>query len=214
MLYWPERLETELPHPSIRFYAPRTRILDGSPLTRSIFQRIAEGDESAVKECLDTHGGRVWALARRYSSNRADAEDAVQEIFISLWKSAHRFDPKRASEAAFVATIARRRLIDRLRARGGRDQTVPIEDHDISSRDTAPQAEASLDLARVRDVLAGLDEEPRRVVELAVVQGYSHAQVAEVTGIALGTVKSHVRRSLNKVRDTLRDAPNHGEEAR
>ncbi len=165
-----------------------------------------------MKECVDVHGGRVWALARRFSSDRADAEDAVQEIFISLWKSAHRYDPAKASEAAFVATIARRRMIDRLRARGGRAQTVPIDEREVASHNTAGQVEAAVDLARVRDVIETLEPEPRRVVELAVLQGYSHGQVAEATGIALGTVKSHVRRSLVKVRDALR--PQGGEARR
>ncbi len=181
-------------------------------MAESLFERIAAGDEVAVRECLDVHGGRVWAIARRFSADRADAEDAVQEIFISLWKSAHRYDAEKASEAAFVATIARRRMIDRLRARGGRPEPVPIEEEDVAGRDTAGQIEAALDLARVRDALDELDAEPRRVVELAVLQGYSHGQVAEATGIALGTVKSHVRRSLSKVRDALR--PGGGEASR
>lgn len=175
-------------------------------MAESLFERIAAGDQVAVRECLDVHGARVWGLARRFSTDRADAEDAVQEIFISLWKSAHRYDPARASEAAFVATIARRRLIDRLRARGGRAQTVPVEEHEIGGPNAAGQVEAALDLARVRDVMGGLEDEPRKVVELAVVHGYSHGQVAEATGLALGTVKSHVRRSLMKVRDALRES--------
>ncbi len=180
-------------------------------MAESLFQRIAAGDEVAVRECLDVHGGRVWALARRFSSDRADAEDAVQEIFISLWKSAHRYDPAKASEAAFVATIARRRMIDRLRARGGRAETVPIEEESAANgRDAVGRIEAALDLARVREVIDELEPEPRRVVELAVLQGYSHGQVAEATGIALGTVKSHVRRSLVKVRDALRQAEENG----
>lgn len=172
-------------------------------MAESLFQRIAAGEEAAVKECLDVHGGRVWALARRYSADLADAEDAVQETFISLWKSAHRYDPEKASEAAFVATIARRRMIDRLRARGGRVQTVPIEEPETAPDDRAGQMEATLDLARVHEVIDALEAEPRKVVELAVVQGYSHGQVAEATGLALGTVKSHVRRSLIKVRDAF-----------
>lgn len=170
---------------------------------QSLFQRVAAGDENAVRECLDVHGGRVWALARRFSSSRADAEDAVQEIFISLWKSAHRYDAERASEAAFVATIARRRLIDRLRASGSRAQTVPIEEHDVAGRDPAPQVDAALDLVRVRQAMGELEAEPRRVLELAVVSGYSHSQVSEATGIPLGTVKSHVRRGLQRVREAL-----------
>lgn len=171
-------------------------------MSPSLFQRIAAGDESAVGECLDVHGGRVWAIARRFCPDRADAEDAVQEIFVSLWKSAHRYDPARASEAAFVATIARRRLIDRLRARGGRE-TVPLEERTADALQTPPNAEASADLARARAEIERLEPEPRRVIQLAVIEGYSHSQVAEATGLALGTVKSHVRRGLGRVRAAL-----------
>jgi RNA polymerase sigma-70 factor (ECF subfamily) len=175
-------------------------------VAESLFQRIAAGDEGAVRECLDVHGGRVWALARRFSADRAEAEDGAQEIFISLWKSAHRYDPQKGSEAAFVATIARRRMIDRLRARGGRVQTVTVQEPEVARHDTTRQMEAALDLARVREVIDELETEPRKVVELAVLQGYSHGQVADATGLALGTVKSHVRRSLIKVRDAFSQA--------
>ena len=89
----------------------------------SVLERIAAGDESAVRECMDQYGGLVWTLARRFSESAADAEDASQEIFLEIWKSAARFDPARGSESVFVTTVARRRLIDRLRARKRRPPT-------------------------------------------------------------------------------------------
>ncbi len=81
-----------------------------------LLQRIAQGDESAVPACLAAYGGLVWSLARRYASDPSDAEDAAQEVFIELWRHAGRFDPAVASEATFVATVARRRLLDRARS--------------------------------------------------------------------------------------------------
>ena len=81
---------------------------------------VAGGDAGAVRECLDAYGGLVWSLARRLSPGEAEAEDAVQEIFIELWSKAGRYDEGRASETTFVAMIARRRLIDRWRQRGRR----------------------------------------------------------------------------------------------
>ena len=84
-------------------------------MNESILARVASGDANAVRECIDEFGGLVWAIARRMARTRADAEDAVQEIFIDVWKSAGRFDPAQGSEKVFVSTIARRRLIDRLR---------------------------------------------------------------------------------------------------
>ncbi|MEL6543477.1 MAG: sigma-70 family RNA polymerase sigma factor [Myxococcota bacterium] len=90
----------------------------GKTAHSSLLERIAAGDAAAVRACVSTYGGLVWSLARRHLSNEADAEEAVQDAFMSLWKSADRFDPDRAEEATFVAMIARRRIIDRARKRG------------------------------------------------------------------------------------------------
>ncbi len=181
----------------------------GGPVSESqaspVLPRVALGDEGAVKECLDRYGGLVWSLARRWIRSREEAEDAVQEIFISVWRSAGRFDASRSSEATFVATIARRRLIDRLRAAGTRPQAVPMEDAGVlrDEHSSAARADASLDLARVEEALAGMRPEQRQVLELAVVGGHSHSQIASHTGLALGTVKTHVRRGLIRIRERL-----------
>ena len=81
----------------------------------SILQRVAAGDSASVDECIARYGDIVWALARRSSPTRADAEDAVQEIFLEIWRSAGRYNPQVASEATFIGMISRRRLIDRFR---------------------------------------------------------------------------------------------------
>src|SRR5687768_17786487 len=90
----------------------------------SLLARVAQGDALAGREVLARYGGLVWSIARRFEAG--DAEDAVQEIFLDLWKSAARFDPAIASEAAFIAMIARRRLIDRKRTRRRRPTTEDI----------------------------------------------------------------------------------------
>src|SRR5438132_13118196 len=93
--------------------------------TEDLLPRVARGDGVAVEQCVDRYGGLIWQIALRFSATRADAEDAVQEVFIDLWKSAARFDPTRASETTFVAMIARRRLIDRKRAHDRAPKQVP-----------------------------------------------------------------------------------------
>ena len=80
-----------------------------------LLPRIAAGDERAVRECVGRYASLVWSLARRWSVDALDAEDAVQEVFVDLWRTAARFDATRASEAGWVAMVARRRLIDRSR---------------------------------------------------------------------------------------------------
>ena len=171
----------------------------------SILVRVAKGEESAVKECLDRYGGLVWSVARRFSPTREDAEDAVQEVFLSLWKAAGRYDPSLASEPTFITMIARRRLIDRNRARASRPDTAGIEiPAETADRRGPAEIEAAPDVGRAAQALAELRPEQRQVVELSVVRGLSHTQIADVTGMPLGTVKTHARRGLQRVRDRLR----------
>src|SRR5215467_13463308 len=107
-------------------------------LPEPLLGRVAAGDDQATRTCIERYGGLVYALARRFEGGAgADIEDAVQEIFLDLWKSAPRFDPAIASETAFVATIARRRLIDRRRTRGRRPATEPISEV-VPDRATTP----------------------------------------------------------------------------
>ncbi|MGE3466461.1 MAG: RNA polymerase sigma factor, partial [Pyrinomonadaceae bacterium] len=84
-------------------------------MTQAILQRVADGDRTAVEDCLKQYGGLVWSIARKMLRNSDEAEDAVQEIFLDVWKNAKRFDETRSSETTFIAMIARRRLIDRIR---------------------------------------------------------------------------------------------------
>jgi RNA polymerase sigma-70 factor (ECF subfamily) len=173
-------------------------------LSDSILQRIAAGDSAAVKDCLDRYGPLVWSLARRFAPDTASAEDAAQEIFVALWKNARRFDPGVASETTFVATVARRRLIDRWRAAGRTPPVAPLDEAvELPGGGSRERVEAALDAARAARAIAQLPAEQRRVLELAVVDGKSHSEIARETGIALGTVKSHVRRGLLRVRELL-----------
>jgi len=84
-------------------------------VTQAILQRIATGDGTAVQDCLDKYGGLVWSIARRMLRNTDEAEDAVQEIFVDIWKNAGRFEESKSSETTYIAMIARRRLIDKIR---------------------------------------------------------------------------------------------------
>ena len=96
------------------------------PLT--ILQRVARADAAAVDECLNAYGGLVWSLARRLCRKHEDAEDAVQEIFVEIWRKAEKFDPDVASESTYITMIARRRLIDRFRRRSREPNTALINE--------------------------------------------------------------------------------------
>ena len=173
-----------------------------------LLPRIAEGDGSAIRECIARYGGLVWSLARR--ATPSDAEDAVQEIFLDLWKSASRFDPQMGSETTFIATIARRRLVDRRRQRQRRPETESLGD-DSSAMNTASTSsvppEMGAEAALAARALEQLRPEQRQVLILTACHGLSHEEVATSTGMPLGTVKAHARRGLIRVREALGEPP-------
>ncbi|MCE2883137.1 MAG: sigma-70 family RNA polymerase sigma factor [Planctomycetaceae bacterium] len=169
----------------------------------SILERVAAGDPAAPTQCIERFSGLVWSLARRLCASSSDAEDAVQEIFIDLWKSAARFDSSIASETTFVAMIARRRLIDRGRRRQRRPEVPQIPE---TVADTAPRAdltEAAEQQSIAQKAFAQLRPEQRQVLQLAIHHGCSHEQIATATGMPLGTVKTHARRGLIRIRQIL-----------
>ena len=179
-------------------------------LEDSLLTRIANGDQSAVPECISRYGGLIWTLARRRLASREDAEDVVQEIFVDLWRSADRFDPLVAEEITFVAMIARRRVIDRLRQRSVLPQTASIDDAsvsgvvDVAGWETVGRRLELGDEARIAEEhLQRLKPEEQQILRLSIYDNLSHAAIAEQTGFPLGTVKSHIRRGLDSLRRTL-----------
>jgi RNA polymerase sigma-70 factor (ECF subfamily) len=176
--------------------------------------RIARGDRAATSDCIRRHGALVWSLALRSThGNRAEAEDAVQEIFIEVWRSAVKYDPAKGSESLFVAMIARRRLIDRFRARV--PESLQIDDMEIAATDDpSREAELGADYGAVRRGLKTLKPEERQVLDLGFVYGMTQSEIVEKTGMPLGTVKSHMRRGLIRLREWMQVAPsrNDGQE--
>lgn len=175
-------------------------------MAETLLQRIARGDQNAVEACLDTFGGLVWSLAKKYVASRADVEDAVQDIFVAIWKAADRYDPAVASEAAFIATIARRRLIDRNRRAAVRPDVATLPDESDAFRMpdmTSHGADIADEAARAAEALKQLRPEQQKVVWLAVYHGWAQSEIAEKLDLPLGTVKTHVRRGLIKIREVL-----------
>lgn len=174
----------------------------------SILGMIARGESGATQECIKQYGGLVWSLARRFSPTDADAEDAVQDIFLDVWKSADRFDPAIASETTFIATIARRRLIDRRRRDTRRITTQAFVDVQAEPPAAPPPAapatgDSAEDVAAARRAIGTLSEDQQRVLQLSIFQGLSHDRIAQSTGLPLGTVKTHARRGLMRIREIV-----------
>ncbi|MCC6242838.1 MAG: sigma-70 family RNA polymerase sigma factor [Gemmatimonadaceae bacterium] len=178
-----------------------------SDAAEPLLPRIAAGDERAVAECVARYGPLIWSLARRWAPDTQDAEDAVQDVFIDLWRTAGKYDPAKATESGWVAMLARRRLIDRMRKR----QRMPDvesygEEHDLPderAQDVANAMDRTARAERARAVLTELPPAQRRMLELSLLDGKTHDEIARETNTPLGTVKSHIRRGLMRARDLL-----------
>jgi RNA polymerase sigma-70 factor (ECF subfamily) len=177
--------------------------------------RVASGDPEATRACLARYGGLVWGIARRFFGAGPDAEDAVQEAFLDLWRSAGRYDPKVSSEAVFVALIARRRFIDRRRRTQRRLDTEPLAPDAPSSSSfrESQRAEQVAEAKLASRALEQLRPEQRQVLLLAACHGMSHEEIAQATGMPIGTVKTHARRGLAAVRELLSLGVQQGESA-
>ena len=172
-----------------------------------VLPRVAIGDAAALQECIDRYSGLIWSLARRFLSRQPDAEDAVQEVYIALWKNAARFDAEIASEPTFVAMIARRRLIDR-RRRLSRDpestSATAVDDLNLPAIDESDdRLEIEEEAGIAADAMRALRPQQQRVLRLSIHEGWSHQQIAEHMNLPLGTVKTHARRGLLRVRELL-----------
>jgi RNA polymerase sigma-70 factor (ECF subfamily) len=174
-------------------------------VAESLLKRVAAGNMAAMQECIDEYGGLIWSLARRFCPSAAEAEDAVQEVFVALWENAGRFDESKGAEVTFVAMIARRRLIDSGRKHQRRRQAVErAREHKQSEPANFEQQVAQVDEAqRALEALEQLSEDQQRVLKLAIHQGLTHDEIAQSTGLPLGTVKTHARRGLIRVRELL-----------
>jgi len=177
-------------------------------MTQPLLEKIATGDPAAVDAFLKKHQGSVYGLARRFCRSAEDAEDATQEIFVEAWRSAARYDAEAGSETTFLMTIARRRLIDRARRQGRRPPTALLDDANQLAATALPdRSELHDEVVRAREALQQLRPEQQRVLDLALSQGRTHHEISAAIGIPLGTVKSHARRGLIRLREML-GAPN------
>lgn len=173
-------------------------------MAQAILKRIALGDRSAVDDCLDAYGGLIWSIARKMLRNSDDAEDAVQEIFIDIWKNAGRYDETQSSETTFIAMIARRRIIDRIRFANRRISADSLDDMLTEPAQRGDeQMQICVEAREAAKAMNALRPEQRRVLELSIVQGLSHQEIADATGMPLGTVKTHARRGIMQAREYL-----------
>jgi RNA polymerase sigma-70 factor (ECF subfamily) len=166
-----------------------------------LIQRAAGGDRLAFEDLYRRYARPVFGLALRRLGDRGRAEDAVQETFASIWRSAASYRPERGPGAPWLYAVARNAIVDRARSRADTPAEVPDE----PSAEPGPpdQAEQSWLSWRVHRALEELPEREREVVALAYWSGLSQSEVAEFLGIPLGTVKTRTRAALQHLATLL-----------
>ncbi|MBA5778567.1 sigma-70 family RNA polymerase sigma factor [Stappia sp. F7233] len=177
---------------------------DADYFNRLILQVAVARDQAAFTALFDHFAPRIKAYLMRLGADAGSAEELTQEVMIALWRKAALFDPAKSSAATWLFRIARNRRIDALR----RDRSSDLDPEDPELRPAAPEDadeafDAQLREERIRVALGELPEEQAALVRLAFFSGQSHSQIAEVTSLPLGTVKSRIRLAFARLRKAL-----------
>lgn len=173
---------------------------------RAAMVRLADGDSAALEEIYEATRVKLFGICLRILGDRKEAEDALQDVYINLWQKADRYDPQRASPISWLATFARNRAIDRLRTGKVRGGAVPVEEA-LPLPDEAPLADQMMvdaeRSARIHTCLQTLEAKTQSAIRSAFFDGYTYAQLAEAQDIPLGTMKSWIRRGMQRLKACL-----------
>lgn len=166
---------------------------------------VAAGHEASLRTLYERFGALVFRNACQVLGSTSEAEDAVQDVFVQIWRTADRYDPSRSKLITWVMLISRRMLIDRLRRRmirpqsGSLDESVGIPAPPDSA--TAADPELLEHFTKVRRRMGELPELQRDVIDLVYIKGFSLQEVAEQRDMPVGTVKSALSRGLQRLRE-------------
>ncbi len=178
---------------------------------QQLMQRIAAGDQQAFGALYDRLSGPLFSLALQMLGDPAEAEDALQEVSMQIWRRAASYDASRSKVFSWAVMMTRSKAIDRLRARGRRARIVAgSTDEEDAPQEHASEVESASDTSvrrddatRVRTALRSLPNEQRQAIEMAFFSDMTHAEIAEQSSEPLGTVKARIRRGLLRLRDGL-----------
>ena len=171
-----------------------------------LLARVGGGDEAAIEQLYQRYGGACYALARRLLRDASLAEDVVQQVFLALWQG-NSYDPARGAVSTWLLSITHHKAVDALR-RESRRRTISSDEAmaELASTSPAPDDEAwrLLRAERTRAALRALRAEHREVLLLAYYGGYTQREIADMTGLPLGTVKSRTLAAMNRLREELK----------
>lgn len=186
--------------------SPHVRLIETSDRDRlsDLLGDIADGDRSALSEVYQRTHAKLFGICLRLLGTPSDAEDALQDVFLLVWRKAGSFDRSRASPMTWLSVMARNRSIDRLRQRRlkqvGVDEALDIAADDPSAFEIAA---ANQDRARLAQCLDQIDDRARSMIRAAFVDGTTYSELATRESVPLGTMKSWIRRGLKSLRGCL-----------
>ncbi len=178
-------------------------------VAEQLIEQICTSDEMALATLFDMFADRVYALALPIVGCAGLVEEVCSDVFTQVWLKADRFDPARGNAESWIMMMARSRSLDRLRkeARHRSGLPHPFDDtvaySDQSLEEPSGQFESDVTASAVRHSLAALNDGQQRVIRMAFFRGLSHQEIATRLGVPLGTVKSHCRRGLARMRSAL-----------
>ena len=183
--------------------APATKSSDRHELV-PILRSISQGDRDALSMLYRRTSAKLFGICTRLLGNEAEAEDVLQDVFVTVWRKAGRFDANKASPITWLAVIARNKAVDRLRQRKAPTDTIDaasdVADDRLSSFELLVIEE---DNERLADCLGQLEDRHQRLIRAAFVDGATYPELADRETVPLGTMKSWIRRSLIRLRKCL-----------
>jgi RNA polymerase sigma-70 factor (ECF subfamily) len=162
--------------------------------------RLRSGEPAALREAYDRHAGLVHALALRALGGHEDAEDVTQQVFVKAWRGRATFDDTRGPLAAWLVGIARRQIAQRQADRARERDVIELAGRTAAPTARGPVPDHVVDAVLVADEMNRLPPQQRTIMRLAFFDDLTHQQIAARTGLPLGTVKSHLRRGLERLR--------------
>ena len=171
----------------------------------SLIERVAQGNQSALRTLYDQKSPYLFALAKRMMNNDALAEDVLQESFIIIWRKAHQFQADKGAAAAWLTTIVRNKCIDRLRRRAVTVDTTQSQVEAIEDLTANPfeAAVAMMEGDRLKLCIKSLNMDQQRAILHAYYDGFTHEEIASRLLTPLGTIKSWIRRGLQQLKGCL-----------
>jgi len=172
-----------------------------------LVRRIAQGEQAALGSLYDESSAMIYGLAMKMLADPQDAEEVVADVYAQVWRAAATFEVGRGSVSTWLVMLTRSRAIDRIRSRAERTRREQHMDEHFEATDqaAAPDEAAEMNQQRrmVQSALTQLPSDQRRLIQLAFFRGLSHAELAEETGVPLGTVKTRIRLGMKKLRESL-----------